>query len=187
MTMAPLPDWLLQDNPVSSPSAPLANIPSPQISVQKKGGMFGGDFGWKQALAAGLAGFVSRQNPAILQGLMQAMMAKQRQKLEEAQYERERKDKREDFVFETGVRAQTKPDDQFTQMLRASGIDPNSEEGKRLYRQRVETMASPPYIFTDPTTGRVMSIPRTQSTLPQTLTDDDWGDAGGNASGGFQY
>jgi type II secretory pathway pseudopilin PulG len=44
---------------------------------------------------------------------------------------------------------QDHPDDQFTQYLTAAGIDPRSPEGQRMYRQRAETMATPPTVAVD--------------------------------------
>lgn len=41
------------------------------------------------------------------------------------------------------------PDDQFTQYITASGIDPRSAQGQALYRQRAETMATPPTVAVD--------------------------------------
>ena len=171
--------------PDSSPNFSVLNTAS--MPVKKRGGMFGGV---TIDPAAGIAGFLAGLgNPAglqTLQAIHQRRMLEQRQALEDAQYQRDRQDKRSDFMFEQDYRAQNKPDDQFTQMMRAAGIDPASPDGQKLYRQRVDTLASPPYFFTDPTTGQVMSIPRNQ---PQPLTDEDIdrlsGGAGGNASGGF--
>ncbi len=76
-----------------------------QVQAPKpQGGMFGGKFGLKEALAFGLAGLVSQQNPALLQGLMGALLQKQRMAREDTQYQRERQDKRDDFVFEQDYR-----------------------------------------------------------------------------------
>lgn len=44
---------------------------------------------------------------------------------------------------------QDHPDDQFTQYMTAAGIDPRSPEGQKLYRQRAETMATPPTVAVD--------------------------------------
>ncbi|SFR97610.1 hypothetical protein [Sphingomonas jatrophae] len=41
------------------------------------------------------------------------------------------------------------PDDQFTQYMRAAGIDPTSPQGQALYRQRAESMAAPPLMAVD--------------------------------------
>jgi hypothetical protein len=81
------------------------NIPL-GFDMPKPSGMFGGGkFGLKEAIAAGLAGFVSRKNPMALQGLMQALMLRQKQKQDEYNYNRERQDKRADFTFEQDYKA----------------------------------------------------------------------------------
>lgn len=41
------------------------------------------------------------------------------------------------------------PDDQFTQYMQAAGIDPASPQGQGLYRQRAESMATPPTVAVD--------------------------------------
>lgn len=79
------------------------NIPN----LKPQGGMFGG--GLKQALAFGLAGLVSRQNPMLLQGLMQASMMRQRQQLEESQYQRHRQDELSDYGQKLQLQAKYTP------------------------------------------------------------------------------
>ena len=75
---------------------PLA-APLPPISGPT-GGMFGGGkFGLKEAIAAGLAGFVARRNPMAMQGIMQALMMRQKQKQDEYQRQQDRADKFTDF------------------------------------------------------------------------------------------
>lgn len=59
---------------------PQVNLPQPTAPMGMFGG--GGKFGLKQALAFGLAGLVARRNPALLQGLMGAMMQRQREEAE---------------------------------------------------------------------------------------------------------
>lgn len=49
---------------------------------------------------------------------------------------------------------QSEADDVFTRTLIAAGIDPNSEQGRALYAQRANTMASPaPQMIGNPETG----------------------------------
>lgn len=77
-----------------------------------------------------------------------AIMA-QRQREEEDQ--RRARERAQDFQQQIRL-AQFKldhPDDQFTQYMRAAGIDPGSEQGRGLYRQRAESMAAPPMMAVD--------------------------------------
>lgn len=149
--------------PDASPNMSVLNTASMPV---KRSGMFGGGNNIGMAISAALNGYLAAGgNPAGLAGLQQLhqmRLLQQKQALDDAQYQRDRQDKRSDFMFEQDYRNQNKPDDQFTQMMRAAGIDPASPDGQKLYRQRVDTLASPPYFFTDPTTGQVMSIPRNQ-------------------------
>jgi hypothetical protein len=120
----------------------------------------GGNFGWKEALAAGLAGFVSRQNPMALQGLMQALMARQRQKQDEYDYNRQRQDKRDDFTFEqdykaahpTPVNNDTVADYNFWK-----GVLPPDQ-----FEQYVANKVNPPQLMEVPGVGLV-SVPRMSS------------------------
>ena len=140
----------------------LATIPT---NIKRRNGMFGGG-AVGDAIVGALNGYLAGLgNPAGVTGLQQLhqmRMLQQQQAQQEQQYAQERKDRLSDAMSLIDYRAQNKPDDQFTQMIRAAGIDPSSPEGQKLYRQRVDTLASPPYFFTDPMTGRVMSIPRNQ-------------------------
>jgi hypothetical protein len=117
------------------------NMPAPK-------GMFGGGGDkWKQALLAAAAGFMSRRSPQVagnlIGGLMDAEQLKQRQALAEQQYQRERTDKRDDFIFEQDYRAQHQEPDEFTQLMQRAQIDPASEQGQALYLQFLQNKANP--------------------------------------------
>lgn len=85
---------------------PLAD-PMPPVATPKTGGMFGGGkFGLKEALAFGLAGLVSRQNPQLIQGLMQTLMLRQKQQQDEAQYQQHRGDELTDYAKKQQIEQQ---------------------------------------------------------------------------------
>jgi hypothetical protein len=90
--MGPMPDY--------TSAAMLSQQPQP--APKPSGGMFGGGgkFGLKEALAFGLAGLVSRQNPMLLQGLMGAVMQRQKSQQEDQQYQQRRGDQFTDFQRE---------------------------------------------------------------------------------------
>jgi hypothetical protein len=75
---------------------PYAQMQSPGVDLpgmaKPKGGMFGGGFGLKQALAFGLAGLVARRNPMLLQGLLGMMAQKQQMAQREQEYQQHRND-----------------------------------------------------------------------------------------------
>lgn len=109
--------------------------------AKPKGGMFGGNAG--NIIAAALAGFMQRQNPQGAQSIMQMMADKRKQALEEAQYNRQRADKRDDFTFEQDYRAQHQEPSAFTQEMLAAGIDPNSPDGVAAYKAIVANKTDP--------------------------------------------
>jgi len=175
-----VPDWL---QPMQAPQIAPMDFAAP---TKAKGGMFGGGkFGLKQAIAFGLAGLVARRNPMLLNGLMGAMMQKQRAEQEEQEYQRRRVDSLDDYRQKQIIDAQYAPPPQpteFERMVAAAGYVPGTKEYFNVMRQYVHSRANPPYIFTDPTTGRIMSVPRNSAPLPETLSDEDWNMGGPAAS-----
>lgn len=77
----------------------MLHMPTQIPDMKPQGGMFGGGkFGWKQAIAFGLAGFMARRNPALMQGLMAMMQQKQDRQDAEADYQRRRGDQQQDWL-----------------------------------------------------------------------------------------
>jgi len=66
----------------------------------------------------------------------------------EQQRQRQLQDQRDTWVMQQDYK-RAHPDDQFTQYMRAAGIDPASPQGQALYRQRAESMATPPLVAVD--------------------------------------
>ena len=154
------------------------------------GGMFGGGkFGLKEAIAMGLAGFVSRRNPQLLQGLMQALLYKQKMQADEQQYQRERQDKRDEFTFEQDYKAQH-PDmpDIAQRIATLNGIEPGL--GSTYARNYANNGGGSMIQFVDPATGQRYGM-SPGANLPAIGTVmDDPRKAGGQtppASGNFPY
>jgi hypothetical protein len=61
---------------------------------------------------------------------------------------RRRQQEREEWAWREDYK-RSHPDDQFTQYMQAAGIDPRSPQGQALYRQRAESMATPPMMAVD--------------------------------------
>lgn len=61
---------------------------------------------------------------------------------------RRRQQEREEWMWREDYK-RSHPDDQFTQYMQAAGIDPRSPQGQALYRQRAESMATPPMMAVD--------------------------------------
>jgi hypothetical protein len=79
-------------------------------------------------------------------GMMAQRWGKEReQQREEAQWHQRRQAQREDYDFQKQVdqRYKTPDEDQFTRMLRASGVDPNSPQGRALYKQKIDSDIDP--------------------------------------------
>lgn len=107
----------------------------PQQQQNKRGvGDFIADFVINYGAASG--------NP-MAGGILRNQLAQQRQaaqqKAQQRLYDQRRSDQRADKQWEW----QNKPkaEDTFTKRMRAAGIDPQSDEGKGLYRQKVQNEA----------------------------------------------
>jgi hypothetical protein len=90
--------------------------------------------------ADGIAGFLGQQ-PRVAQ-----QWAREReQQHEEAQWHQRRQAQREDYDYQKQVdqRYRAPEEDQFTRMLRASGVDPHSAAGQALYRQKIDSDVDP--------------------------------------------
>jgi hypothetical protein len=172
-------------NPFAGP-APQFNMPTAPT-----GGMFGGGgkFGLKEALAFGLAGLVSRRNPDIMNNLMSALMLKQKQQLEEAQYQRHRQDALEDFTKHQQIEQQYAPAPQpgeFERALMASGVNPGTPEWTQAMKTRAANMLDPIVNTPYGPMMRSMVAPQmpTKPVGPLTPLPDDGGPTP-QASGGF--
>lgn len=174
--------------PVQQMAQEGAAAPAPE---QRKPGFFKPG-GGSQYVFAALADTLARQmdeQPQAVSGIMQ-----QQQRAQElAEKQRQASVKRDmdwqDFTREHNYRVNNptpQRDDTFTRTLEAAGIDPVSDEGKALYRQRADTLANPTQWITGadgvprpmarnmPAIGAVMPDPRKA------------GGAGSNVSGGFR-
>lgn len=163
---------------------------------KKKSFMEGGDFGWRDGLGLALAGIgdaFTREgggeggalNSMIGRAYSARDMAKKAQtKAAEDAAARQASAQRigaarpdltpaqieaisyGDFTPDQAMPKQPK-DDVFTAMMRHGGIDPESDEGKALYKQRAATMANPPMY-----TG--WDNQRYGSTAPAASNNDGW-------------
>lgn len=97
-------------------------------------------------------------------GRVAQMWAKEReQEQERTEWHRRRQAQREDYEYQKRVdqRYRTPEEDQFTRMLRASGLDPASPAGQAMYRQKIESDIDP--IVNVPLgEGRFFSGPKSQ-------------------------
>lgn len=160
----------------------------PQVS--HGGGMFAhGGVGSK--ILAGLSAFATNAsaglgNPAALQNL-QAQQQRRMYEMElgkvglqqQAEFQRQLMLKQ----YELSNPAPT----EFQRELMGMGVQPGTPEWNQHMSSYVGYRENPPYIFTDPTTGRVMSVPRQAQ---QPLTDEQIDSMSGGqtpqASGNFR-
>ena len=171
MFASPLPEWMNAGMPQNvDPSMMQTGTVTPN-----KGGMFGGGkFGVKEALAFGLAGLVSRRNPALLQGLMGMVMQRQRDAQEAAQYQQHRQDELSDYGEKLKLQSQYKQPEygEFERALIGKGVQPGTPQWQEAMGTRVNNML-------DPMTMTIYGpMPRSalmgaQAPAPKPLTDDD--------------
>jgi hypothetical protein len=167
---------------LSAPPLQADNLPQ----FKKPSGMFGGGkFGLKEALAFGLAGLVSRQNPMLLQGLLGAVMQRQKMQQEDQQYQRERADKNTDWRSQYDYEiAHPKPVNNDTSAdydYIASKLGPDAAQ--QFLRSKTDPIVM--------TTYGPMPYSTVNPQAPKPLTDDDilrmGGQSGAGPAGGFRY
>lgn len=131
------------------------NLPQ---SEQSKGGFF--KDGGLGRLLAGAIGDALLQNAGMAP--VYAPMQRQRQQMaaEEAIWSRRRQAENEDWRARQDYEAAHRPDDDFTRMIRAAGIDPASEQGKLLYNQRIQRQVAEPDVITTLPNGQLYAGPR---------------------------
>ena len=133
------------DNPAfrqPMPGAPLA-------PKAKQGGGFFGEGGTGRAIAGSLGDALMQMGgmrpiygPTMQQRRQQAYEQQQR----EAQRAQEWDDFTRQYDYKRANPTAAAPD-VFTRTLMAAGIDPASDQGRALYKQRATTMASPPMMI----------------------------------------
>jgi hypothetical protein len=150
------------------------DMPAPQ----PRGGMFGGS-NTKDALMAAVAGFMSRRNPQMSNGIMQMMMQKQHQAQEEAQFEHRRQQQMQDQMAMYDYKlAHPGPGQgsEFERVAEAGGYAPGTSEYHDLMKRKADAMANPivmtpygPMPYSQvvgsqnrPSVGAVMDDPRKQ-------------------------
>jgi soluble lytic murein transglycosylase-like protein len=131
----------------SAPSTPI-DVSKAQVQHPgffKHGGLGGkilhglGEFALNYSASQGDQGAIM-----TLRGRMEHQ-AEQRRMLQAV---RQRQTDRDEWTWREQYKREH-PDDQFTQYLTQAGIDPNSRQGQAMYRQRAETMATPPTVAVD--------------------------------------
>ncbi len=141
-----------------------ANLPSPQVDyaapstpidvskaqVRHPGFFKHGGLGEKILHGIGEVGLrysASQGDPFALATLRNRFeeQSQQRRVIEQV---KQRQTERDEWTWREQYKREH-PDDQFSQYLTQAGIDPNSPEGRAMYRQRAETMATPPTVAVD--------------------------------------
>lgn len=106
---------------------------------------------------------------SILQQRAHQQQSIAQQQQQQQQYEQERVDRRAEKQWEWDNKPNTP--DVFTQRMIAAGIDPTSEQGKGLYRQKVENDAMDWIEVSDGMGGKRI-VPRPSAAPPQTFGAD---------------
>lgn len=153
-----------------------------QMPEKRRGGMFGGGgkFGLKEAIAFGLAGFMSRRNPAIIQGLMGMMGQRQQDEREDHQYERHMADQKNLWMEQQQWKLQHPDAPDIVQRIQAlDGIQPGL--GKTYAQNYAQNGGGLGTIFKDPATGQ-QYMP--QQMPPLGVEMDDPRKAGGAGQSG---
>jgi hypothetical protein len=168
---------------LSAPPLQADNLPQ---FKKPSGGMFGGGkFGLKEALAFGLAGLVSRQNPMLLQGLLGAVMQRQKMQQEDQQYQQHRGDQFTDFQRQYDYKlAHPEPINNDT----ANDYDYIASKLGPAAAQQFLRSKTDPIVMT---TYGPMPYSTVNPPAPKPLTDDDilrmGGQSGAGPAGGFRY
>lgn len=98
----------------------------------------------------------------------------------EQQYQRRRGDQQTDYLARLRAQRENPAPTDFERLMIASGIDPRSEEGQRLYQQRLGREVS------QPESGLERQIDYLR-TLNQNLTDEQAFEIAKRGVGGYQY
>lgn len=158
--------------PVFGSSAPLQTHQmspeafAPLPTIPKEQGFFG-EGGAGRSIAGYLGDALMQMSGMrpIYQPMMQERaqaLARQQQSEMEAAAENRRWYEREQWK-----RNNREPEeDQLTRTMRQAGIDPSSEEGVRLYRQRAQNIANPPQFIPDGYGGGQYGRPMSQQPTP---------------------
>lgn len=150
-------------------------VPEDTAPAKRQSWMDGGKFGWRDGVGLALAGLgdaMSRENGGegdFMDSLVSRaysardLATKAQESARTKAAEREASLQRmaaarpdlnpaqlealsySDFTPDQVMPKPPEKDDVFTSMMRHAGIDPESEDGKKLYKQRAETMANPMY------------------------------------------
>lgn len=182
----------LQDALGVSQKAPYAETPSSTVAPPAQPGMS------KGAMIMGLLGDTLASNFGGQSVIAPMLMRQREQAAEDARWGKRLDAQTANGRAEKQWEWQNKPheDDQFTRMMRASGIDPSSPEAQGIYRGKVMNESDPPITTTLPN-GQFYSGPR--SGLAAALTGQmqapptapvgkltPLGGGAGNGVGGFR-
>jgi hypothetical protein len=131
----------------------LSGLPD-AAAVSRRPGMFGRGFqpGGAGRMLVGLLSDgllqASGNRPLYAPIMQQRQQANAEEERWQRRFELERTTRLGDWQAQEAYK-RAHPDDQFTQYMQAGGIDPASQQGQALYRQRAESMATPPMMAVD--------------------------------------
>ena len=143
---------------ISGPPTPMAQPMQAQPAAPHKPGFFG-DGGMGRYIAGILGDTLLQQSGG--QAMFAPMMAhRQQQADEQAQWGLRRQEANDDWTRREQWKLANypKPEDQFTRMMRAAGIDPASAQGRAMYQGKVTNEVDP--IVTTMVGDRLISAPR---------------------------
>jgi hypothetical protein len=131
-------------------------VPTPQI--EKKPGFFG-DGGMGRYLA-GLIGDSLLQSTGHQAVFAPMQQQRQQSQDEEVKWQRQRQQNNDDWLQRQQYESAHKPDDAFTAMVRASGVDPHSRAGQALYTQRIQHETAEPDVVVTLPNGQLYIGPK---------------------------
>ncbi|MEH3099819.1 hypothetical protein [Sphingomonas adhaesiva] len=142
------------DAQLPSPKLDLTSLATPvdlsNVQIKKPGFFQHGGLGEKLLKGFGEWGLrysASQGDPYALM-VMRYRFEQQQAPIRAQEEARRRQQEREEWMWREDYK-RSHPDDQFTQYMQAAGIDPRSQQGQALYRQRAESMATPPMMAVD--------------------------------------
>ena len=109
---------------------------------------------------AGVIGDALAQYGGLQPTYAPAMRQRQQDQREEAQWSRRQQAEQQQWLGRQQWERDNRPDDEFTRLLRQSGVDPNSEAGRALYGQRVQRQTAEPEAVVPLPDGRIYIGPR---------------------------
>jgi hypothetical protein len=149
----------------------LVETPEQQAEAQRLGTAFGAPampqtaqvapkkHGLGRTVAGSLGDFLLQQ-AGMAPVYAPAQQQRRAEEQAEVQWQRNRHAQNEDWMARQQYENTNRPDDEFTRMMRAAGIDPASAQGRGMYQQRIERQTAEPDVVVTLANGQLYIGPK---------------------------